>query len=276
MRLTSRCGEDLHLCVRSRLSSFDSWRAIWIVYPGARRLSLQKLVPSKNELVEVNRRGLLTINSQPAVDGAPSTDPIHGWGPAGGWVYQKAYLELLVFPSVFETVMERLDANKNLTYYAVNQKGDLLTNTKDEGPNAVTWGIFPNREIVQPTIVETVSFLAWKDEAFRLGQDWSKCYPAGSASRKLIETIIGECYLVNIVNNDFHQTHEIFKVFDGLEAKDLDMVFDDNAADQPKNGTHGTRHVLNGDAPVKEIEKSINNGEQRKIPFQTNGVILEN
>jgi methylenetetrahydrofolate reductase (NADPH) len=92
----------------------------------------------KDDLLSLNKRGFLTINSQPAINGASSTDPVHGWGPAGGWVYQKAYLELLVFPSMFKKVMERLDANKNLTYYAVNQKGELLTNTKDEGPNAVT------------------------------------------------------------------------------------------------------------------------------------------
>jgi methylenetetrahydrofolate reductase (NADPH) len=230
----------------------------------------------KDDLLSLNKRGFLTINSQPAINGASSTDPVHGWGPAGGWVYQKAYLELLVFPSMFKEVMERLDANKNLTYYAVNQKGELLTNTKDEGPNAVTWGIFPNREIVQPTIVETVSFLAWKDEAFRLGQDWSKCYPAGSGSRKLIETIMGECYLLNIVNNDFHQTHEIFKVFEGLEARDLDLVFDGTDASDHTNGTNGTREVLNGDAPVAEVEKSIANGEERKVPFPTHGVALKN
>jgi methylenetetrahydrofolate reductase (NADPH) len=29
-------------------------------------------------------------------------------------------------------------------------------------PNAVTWGIFPGREIVQPTVVDPVSFLYWK------------------------------------------------------------------------------------------------------------------
>ncbi|KIW55623.1 methylenetetrahydrofolate reductase [Exophiala xenobiotica] len=225
----------------------------------------------KEDLLKLNKRGLLTINSQPAVDGAASDDPVHGWGPPGGWVYQKAYLELLVFPSMIETVIERLNANKNLTYYAVNNQGKLLTNAKDEGPNAVTWGIFPNREVVQPTIVETVSFLAWKDEAFRLGEDWAKCYPAGSGTRKLIEAIMAECYLVNIVNNDFHQTSEIFEVFEGLEANDLDKVFTDEPAD---SHTNGTRNVVSGDAPVSEIEQSLTSGEQRRVPFQTNGTAL--
>jgi len=36
----------------------------------------------------------------------------------------------------------------------VNQQGDLRTNTHSEGPNAVTWGVFPGKEIVQPTFVQ--------------------------------------------------------------------------------------------------------------------------
>ncbi|KIW80975.1 methylenetetrahydrofolate reductase [Fonsecaea pedrosoi CBS 271.37] len=227
----------------------------------------------KDDLLQLNTRGFLTINSQPAVDGASSTHPIYGWGPAGGWVYQKAYLELLVFPSMFKTVMGRLNADKNLTYYAVNRKGELYTNTKDEGPNAVTWGIFPNREIVQPTIVETVSFLAWKDEAFRLGQDWAKCYPAGSGSRKLIEKIIDECYLVNIVNNDFHQNKEIFKVFEGLETKDLDLVIEDTV---PSSVENGTEDVPNGDASLGDVEKGLANGEQPKAPSKADADVLSN
>ena len=49
-----------------------------------------------------------------------------------------------------------------MTYYAINRRGDLQTNNKNEGPNAVTWGVFPGKEIIQPTIVEAVSFMAWK------------------------------------------------------------------------------------------------------------------
>lgn len=43
----------------------------------------------KDELEKVNRRGVLTINSQPNINGKPSTDPIVGWGPPGGYVFQK-------------------------------------------------------------------------------------------------------------------------------------------------------------------------------------------
>jgi hypothetical protein len=32
--------------------------------------------------------------------------------------------------------------------------------------NTVTWGVFPGKEIVQPTIIEEVSFLNWKVNTF--------------------------------------------------------------------------------------------------------------
>lgn len=47
----------------------------------------------KDQLAWCNSNGILTINSQPNVNAAPSADPIVGWGPPGGFVYQRAYLE---------------------------------------------------------------------------------------------------------------------------------------------------------------------------------------
>ena len=152
----------------------------------------------KAELVDLNRRGLLTITSQPSVNGVKSNHAVYGWGPSGGYVYQKAYLELLIAPELVTELINRIDQDEDMTFYAVNQAGDLRTNAPSDGPNAVTWGVFPGKEIVQPTIVETISFLAWKDEAFRLGYDWAKCHPPTSPSRQLIQRIIDEFYLVNI------------------------------------------------------------------------------
>ena len=173
----------------------------------------------KMDLLELNSRGLLTINSQPAVDGAKSTHPVYGWGPNNGYVYQKAYLEVLIPPCLMPELVGRMDDDPNITYYAVNNSGELKTNTQvDGGPNAVTWGVFPGKEIVQPTIVETVSFLAWRDEFYHLGSEWSKCYPEDSVSRKLITEITESWYLVNIVHNDFRQPRGIFPLFDGLSG----------------------------------------------------------
>jgi len=209
----------------------------------------------KEDLINLNRRGLLTINSQPAVDGVRSNDPVYGWGPPNGYVYQKAYLELLVSAELIAELITRIERDPDLTYYAVNKAGDLKTNAPSDGPNAVTWGVFPGKEIVQPTIVETISFLAWKDEAFRLGMDWAHCHSAISPSRHLIESMMASWYLVNIVHNDFHQTHGLFPLFDGLSVEDMGKPFEaayTNGLGSEHNGFHingnGNTHPVNGSA----------------------------
>jgi methylenetetrahydrofolate reductase (NADPH) len=152
----------------------------------------------KDGLLDLNSRGFLTINSQPAVNGVESSHPVHGWGPRHGYVYQKAYLEVLVSPELISEVITRIERSPDITYHAVNKHGDLKSNVSEQGPNAVTWGVFPGKEIVQPTIVETVSFLAWKDEFFRLGEDWAKCYDASDPSRYFVEDLVETYYLINI------------------------------------------------------------------------------
>ena len=151
------------------------------------------------DLVNLNSRGLLTINSQPSVDGVRSNHPVYGWGPRNGYVYQKAYLEVLVSPELISELITRIEREDEVTYFAVNSEGDLKTNAEsDSGPTALTWGVFPGIEIVQPTIVETVSFLAWKDEFFQLGHEWSSCYDNDDPARYLIAGMMKEWYLVNI------------------------------------------------------------------------------
>ncbi|KKK21706.1 methylenetetrahydrofolate reductase 2 [Aspergillus rambellii] len=202
----------------------------------------------KENLVELNKRGLLTINSQPAVNGVKSSHPVYGWGPKNGFVYQKAYLELLLPPYLINDLIARIEANEDLTYHAVSKSGELLTNTRDS-PNALTWGIFAGREIVQPTIVETISFLAWKDEAYQLGEDWAKCHDAASPSRKLIQGVMDNWYLVNIVNNDFHNTYNLFELFNGLNVKDLDVEVAGEIV-EPKALQNGTTNgTTNGATP---------------------------
>jgi hypothetical protein len=74
----------------------------------------------------------------------------------------QAYLEFFVSPSLLSALIRRIERDPRITYFAVNKGGDLRTNNHSEGPNAVTWGVFPGKEIVQPTIVEAISFIAWK------------------------------------------------------------------------------------------------------------------
>ena len=209
----------------------------------------------KPELIELNRQGLLTITSQPSVNGTKSTHPVHGWGPKGGYVYQKAYLELLIPPYLIDRLIDRINLDPNMTYYAITKDGELKSNAPNDGPNAVTWGVFPGKEIVQPTIVETISFLAWKDEAFKLGTDWAKCHNAGSPSRKLIERMMNTWWLINIVDNNFHQTHGLFSLFHDLRAEDLDKPVPDSSP--VVNGNGSKNHVpdgeTNGESPFDSL-----------------------
>ncbi|KAG2075773.1 methylenetetrahydrofolate reduct [Suillus decipiens] len=165
------------------------------------------------QLAKMNELGFLTINSQPAVNGARSDDPQFGWGPSNGYVYQKAYLEFFVGPRLLELLLAHIERDSNMTYYVINKQGDLRTNTHSDGPNAVTWGVFPGKEIVQPTVVEALSFMAWKDEAYELGVKWANVYEAETPSRKLMMEIFESSYLVNVVHNDFKDSHAIFEPF---------------------------------------------------------------
>ena len=80
----------------------------------------------------------------------------------------QAYLEFFVSPSQLTALLPLIEKDPNFVYYAIKKNGDLRTNAQVEGPNAVTWGVFPGKEIVQPTIVEAISFMAWKVSALPL------------------------------------------------------------------------------------------------------------
>ncbi|RKO95432.1 hypothetical protein CAUPRSCDRAFT_12873 [Caulochytrium protostelioides] len=169
----------------------------------------------RGQLARINKLGYLTINSQPAVDGVSSQDAVFGWGPANGYVYQKAYLEFFVSAQGVDALVAQIkQSHPTVTYYAVNRAGDLRTNTQSEGPNAVTWGVFPGQEIVQPTVVEATSFMAWKDEAFALWSEWHALYPANSPSAQHLHEIQDTWFLMNIVENNFKAPESVFELFD--------------------------------------------------------------
>ena len=81
---------------------------------------------------------------------------------------------------------------------------------------AVTWGVFPDREVQQPTIVDYAAFRAWKSEAFALWlQQWASIYEEGSEARELLHEIHDGYFLVSVVDNDFASPDaDIFRVFE--------------------------------------------------------------
>ncbi|CEJ05016.1 Putative Methylenetetrahydrofolate reductase [Rhizopus microsporus] len=165
------------------------------------------------QLIHLIEQGYLTISSQPAVNGAPSDDKVYGWGPKGGYVYQKAFIEFFISDQAVSELLARLSKDPSVTFYAANRKGDFVTNVTDpDAQNAVTWGVFPSKEIIQPTIIEKASFESWKEEAFGLWKEWEEQYTPNSPSQKLLKDIGDRYWLVNVVHHDFQKPDLLFEL----------------------------------------------------------------
>ncbi|RKU46013.1 hypothetical protein DL546_008139 [Coniochaeta pulveracea] len=183
----------------------------------------------RDELVKLNERGWLTLASQPAVNGLKSDDPTHGWGPANGFVFQKAFVEFFIPNEDWEVLKKKLtrpEMKDAICFYAINARGDFVSSDtiadqngedseagheyREPSTNAVTWGVFPGKEIVTPTIVEEVSFRAWSEEAFSIWGEWAKVYGYGSESQKLLDGIRERSWLVNVIHHDFVNTNGLW------------------------------------------------------------------
>ncbi|CAG8616206.1 6012_t:CDS:2, partial [Scutellospora calospora] len=66
----------------------------------------------KDQLAYINSLGYLSINSQPAVNGARSDHPVFGWGPKNGFVYQKTCSKISVFHRSASTISEANPGSK--------------------------------------------------------------------------------------------------------------------------------------------------------------------
>eukprot|EP00980_Cylindrotheca_fusiformis_P004703 scaffold993_cov110-Cylindrotheca_fusiformis.AAC.13 len=164
----------------------------------------------QQQLAELNRAGFLTINSQPAVNGISSSDRVFGWGSSGGYVYQKEYCECFCSPKRAEALFQMVKEHPALNLYAVNNAGkEVQVGLELGGVTALTWGVFPNREILQPTIFDPSSFLVWSEEAFSLWSGmWLNLYEPGTQSYDLIEKIKDTYFLVAIIDNDYVSVSE--------------------------------------------------------------------
>uniref|UniRef100_A0A1I8API1 Methylenetetrahydrofolate reductase [NAD(P)H] n=1 Tax=Steinernema glaseri TaxID=37863 RepID=A0A1I8API1_9BILA len=170
----------------------------------------------KEQLLWCNQNGIFTINSQPAVNGAPSADPIVGWGKPGGYCYQKAYLEFFLEKGVAQKLKTVCAEYPRLSYHMINYNNTVeWTNGDSTTPIAVTWGVFPGCEVAQPTVVDPLSFRVWKDEAYDAWlTTWAAIYPEGSKSTKVLREVHDNYYLVTVVDNDFVKDTVIFEALE--------------------------------------------------------------
>lgn len=191
-----------------------------------------------DDLREVNRNGFLTINSQPAVNGCPSTDEKYGWGGAGGYIYQKAYLEFFTHKDNVEALVDSLKKDyPHVNYHCIDAKGLFdVTNADAYSPIAVTWGVFPGKEIQQPTVVDRISFHFWKDEAYSLWQQqWQKLYEPESQGWKVIDDIVNNFYLVNMVDNNYQEDSCLFDIIKRVIARQGSEMQADGGANNIKS-----------------------------------------
>ena len=152
----------------------------------------------------LNNNYFFTTNSQPAVNGVSSTDPVHGWGPPKGYIYQKSYIEFLIPETKLKDFLEHLKQYDTVSYQAMNIKGESFSNVSNVDVNAVTWGVFPAQEIMQPTVVDHQSFELWVKEFFgTITQEWMGTYEEGSESQKVLQNIHDNYFLMNVVENDY-------------------------------------------------------------------------
>lgn len=168
----------------------------------------------QEELFELNEKGWFTLASQPAVDGCRSSDKIFGWGPNNGVIYQKPFVEFFIPKKQWDSELvlklsEPIDS-KIITYYCGDAQGHIKSNLPlgpdaHKSKNAITWGVFPLKEVLQPTIIDYQSFKAWNEEAFLLWLEWARCYKKTSKSYELLNSIYNDYYLISIIHHDFKE-----------------------------------------------------------------------
>ncbi|KAF2646556.1 methylenetetrahydrofolate reductase-like protein [Massarina eburnea CBS 473.64] len=154
------------------------------------------------ELLSLNAKGWWTVASQPAVNGLPSHDPVFGWGPKNGFVFQKPFVEFFIPSKDWKALQPRLKEHEQITYFASDAEGTFEA-SDEHGVNPVTWGTFIGKEIVTPTIIEGVSFRSWCEEAYSIWREWRRIYPTKSASSKLLGQLRQDMWLVNVIWGDY-------------------------------------------------------------------------
>ncbi|KAF2279939.1 methylenetetrahydrofolate reductase-like protein [Westerdykella ornata] len=170
------------------------------------------------ELLELNAKGWWTVASQPAVDGVKSTDPVFGWGPKNGRVFQKPFVEFFLPSADWAKLKPKLDAHDQVTYFAGNEAGDFES-SDEASVNPVTWGTFAGKEILTPTIIEAVSFRSWLEEAFGIWREWQRVYPSRTQSHKLLGDVCRDSWLVNVIWSDYRNGEGLWALLREVETQ---------------------------------------------------------
>lgn len=156
-------------------------------------------------------KGLLPINALPSINGSDSSDEVLGWGGLDGRVYQKAYVEFFApaeeAAKIIGTLQGRVKGSPGkIDFIAVDAKG---VSVASEGlapgkVSAVSWGVFPGKETIQPYVVDGTSVKARAAEAFALWTtEWGSLYEEGSASLDVLKKIASGYTFIGVIDHDY-------------------------------------------------------------------------
>ena len=73
-------------------------------------------------LLRLAKNGWWPVGSQPAVDGLQSDHAIVGWGPAGGYVYQKSFVEFFASEKVVERLEKAVEKTNGIVDFLAGNK----------------------------------------------------------------------------------------------------------------------------------------------------------
>ncbi|KAH9808326.1 methylenetetrahydrofolate reductase-domain-containing protein [Melampsora americana] len=171
-------------------------------------------------ILKLNLNGYWTISSQPTIDGYPSDNPFVGFGPKGGYVYQKSFVEFFCSFEQLEILRLAIEIENSKTevgmlkYYAGKRNEEIIKSNVAPGEtNVVTWGVFRSAEVVTTTIIELTSFKNWKDEAFEIWSSWESCFQSEpkTKTKSLLNSIGNEKWLCTIIDHDFKSGEKLWK-----------------------------------------------------------------
>ena len=197
----------------------DVWRPVERYYggqesPGGHRVTMipwcSEAVSGQTRLVasslaSLASSGVLVTNCQVAANNVLSEDPVLGWGPPGGYISQRGYLEFLMPRSRLASLLACVQAHPGVSYQVVSSDLTVdLTNLEDRDQAlAVTWAVFPGLELLTPAIAQPSLFPVWSREVRSLLEAWAGLYPEDSRARTAIRDLAENYLHVWLVDNDF-------------------------------------------------------------------------
>lgn len=200
-------------------------------------------------LERLTEKGWWTVGSQPAIDGVSSSDEVVGWGPKGGYVYQKCFVEFFVEKDEVNRIERKVREQGQgwVDYFAgdvnvsvcglpfaggIGAHMLLIGRVSDEctcrRPERGDMGRLrgtgncaddDHRERIVlgmegsfhlPRSEVIAVLIVMQEEAFSIWEEWASYYPPESQERKLLDGIRQKRWLVSVVHHDYKNPNALW------------------------------------------------------------------